>query len=284
MISTAPPRRPPWVPRSNRGGAYAVSVEAVLRLFETHRGDRLDCVSSAIDDRSCVVLGSKRGQHEVGDVAGIATPGTTNTNTQAKEVGTGEPARDRAEAVVPGETTAEAGLDAAAFEVDLVVDDEQALERSLEERDGRLNGAAGVVHVRIRLEERETSFGYANLGKMATELTLERPIVATREFIDDHEADVVAVALVAPTRVPEPDDEQVERRGGLAPTEEWQGLLLVWCGGIHLSGGLCRSLGGERLFCGLFGLGKAARAGAVGDHGLGGVVEERHSGDRCHVL
>jgi len=164
------------------------------------------------------------------------------------------------------------------------VDDEQALERRLVVRSGRLNGAAGVVHVRIRLEERETSFGYANLGKMATELTLERPIVATREFIDDHEADVVAVALVAPTRVPEPDDEQVERRGGLAPTEEWQGLLLVWCGGIHLSGGLCRSLGGERLFCGLFGLGKAARAGAVGDHGLGGVVEERHSGDGCHVL
>jgi hypothetical protein len=33
---------------------------------------------------------------------------------------------------------------------------------------------------------------------------------------------------VPPAGVAEPDDEQVERRGRLAPTEERQGLLLVW--------------------------------------------------------
>ena len=256
----------------------------MLRLFEADRNDRLDCVSSSIDDRSCVVLGNERGQHEVGDVAGIAPPGSTDPHPQAKEVGTAEPTRHRAEAVVPGETAAEAGLDAAEFEIDLIVDDEQALERHLVESGGGLHGAAGVVHVRVRLEKRETPFGYANLGKMTTELALERPAVTTCELFDDHEADVVAVTLVPPTRVPEPDDEQVERRGRLASTEEWQGLLLVWCGGFHLSGGVCRSLGGKRLFCGLFCLGKAARARAVGDHGLGGVVEERHTGDRRHVL
>ena len=261
-----------------------VSVEAVLRLFEADRNDRLDCVSSSIDDRSCVVLGNERGQHEVGDVAGIAPPGSTDPHPQAKEAGTAEPTRHRAEAVVPSETAAEAGLEAAEFEIDLVVDYEQGLERRLVERSGGLHGAARLVHVGIRLDERETSLTHAHLCQVAAELALERSAVATCELIDDHEAEVVAVALVPPAGVSKPYDEQVERRGRLASTEEWQGLLLVWCDGIHLSGGLCRSLGGQRLVCGFFGLGEPTRARAVGDHRLGGVVEERHSGDRCHVL
>jgi hypothetical protein len=44
--------------------------------------------------------------------------------------------------------------------------------------------------------------------------------LATGELIDDHEADVVTITLVSPTRVAEPNDEQIERRGRLATTEE----------------------------------------------------------------
>ena len=51
------------------------------------------------------------------------------------------------------------------------------------------------------------------------------------ELVDDHEADVVAVMFVLAARVSETDDEQVERRGALAPTEEGQGLLL-WGVGV----------------------------------------------------
>src|SRR5688572_18817749 len=40
------------------------------------------------------------------------------------------------------------------------------------------------------------------------------------ELVDHHPADVVPVAHVLPTGVPETRDEQVERRGALASTEE----------------------------------------------------------------
>jgi hypothetical protein len=42
--------------------------------------------------------------------------------------------------------------------------------------------------------------------------------VPPRELIDDHEADVVPVALVLAPRIAEADDQQVERRGAFAPT------------------------------------------------------------------
>ena len=45
-------------------------------------------------------------------------------------------------------------------------------------------------------------------------------VVPPRELVDDHPADVVPVALVTRAGVAEARDEQVERRGRLAPTEE----------------------------------------------------------------
>ena len=65
--------------------------------------------------------------------------------------------------------------------------------------------------------------------------------MAPRELVDDHEADVVPVTRVLATGVAEPDDEQIQRRGRFASTEERQGLLL-FCGravvGLGGSGGL----------------------------------------------
>jgi fructoselysine-6-P-deglycase FrlB-like protein len=40
--------------------------------------------------------------------------------------------------------------------------------------------------------------------------------VAAAELADDHRADVVAMTCVLATRIAEPDDEQVERRGAFA--------------------------------------------------------------------
>ena len=49
------------------------------------------------------------------------------------------------------------------------------------------------------------------------------PFVAPRELVDDHPAGVVARGCVLAARVAETGDEQVERRGVLAPTEEAHG-------------------------------------------------------------
>jgi hypothetical protein len=44
--------------------------------------------------------------------------------------------------------------------------------------------------------------------------------VPFRQLVHDEPADVVARLLVFAARIPEPRDQQVERRGLLAPTEE----------------------------------------------------------------
>ena len=95
----------------------------------------------------------------------------------------------------------------------------------------------------------------------------------------------------SPARVAEPDDEQVERRGVLAPTEERQGLLLV--------GGSCRrprsrGLGGDLALSALLALGRLASSASRSARPRGvehvastvscGVVEERHARDGRHVL
>ena len=54
--------------------------------------------------------------------------------------------------------------------------------------------------------------------------------------------------------------------------------------GLGGGGRLCRGLGGDRLVCCLLGLGETARARAVRDHGVGGIVEERDAVDLCDVL
>ena len=58
-----------------------------------------------------------------------------------------------------------------------------------------------------------------------------RAVVPPRELLDDHVADVVAVARVLAARVAEPDDEQVERRGAFAPSPgQAHGELLLGFG------------------------------------------------------
>ena len=82
----------------------------------------------------------------------------------------------------------------------------------------------------------------AHLGELPRELRAEGGAVPARELVDDHPADVVPVALVLAARVSEAHDEQFERRGLLAPTEEPHGLALD---GALAAGGVRPRLGGR---------------------------------------
>jgi hypothetical protein len=59
-----------------------------------------------------------------------------------------------------------------------------------------------------------------NVRDAAVELGSKGRRVPPPKLVYDHPADVVAVTLVARARVAEACDEQLERRGRLAPTKE----------------------------------------------------------------
>ena len=118
------------------------------------------------------------------------------------------------------EAAAEPHLDPARVEVDVVVHDRDLLGRELEEPSGGGERAPGEVHVRLGLQERELQAADAHLGELTGELGAEGAVVAPRELVDDHPAGVVPVARVLAAGVAEADDEQIQRRGALAPTEE----------------------------------------------------------------
>ena len=105
----------------------------------------------------------------------------------------------------------------AGVEVDVVVDDGDCSVRDLVEARGGRDRAAGDVHVRLRLQQRELQAVDADLGELPGELRLERAVVTAGELVDDHPADVVPVARVLATRVAETDDQEIERRGATRP-------------------------------------------------------------------
>ena len=141
-------------------------------------------------------------------------------DSQAQEVLRAEVLRQRAQAVVAREASAAPGLQAAGLEVDVVVDDEQRLGRDLEEPRRLAGRAARLVHVRLGLQQRELRAVEADLPQRAVELRAPGPAVAPRELVEHEPARVVTRALVLAARVAEARDQQVQRRGLLAPTEE----------------------------------------------------------------
>ena len=96
-------------------------------------------------------------------------------------------------------------------QVDLVVDDEHRVGLELEELHRGLHGAAGVVHVRLRLQERDLVPVDADLRELPVELAFPRTVVTPRELVDDEPADVVPVARVFAAGIAEAGDEQVVR-------------------------------------------------------------------------
>ena len=157
---------------------------------------------------------------------------------------------------------------------------------SLKNVHGRLDRPPGLVHVGLGLEQRHPVLVDPHLGEPAVELAAPRAAVPARELLDDHEADVVAVARVLAPRVAEPDDEQVERRGAFAPSpgqaheELLLGFGLVAAAVLGGLGRLGRGLG-------LSALGAPSAPSSTSSatssraswtdamHGLVGVVEQR---------
>ena len=177
------------------------------------------------------------------------------------------------------------------------MDDEHRLGLDLEEATRCGHGATRVVHERLGLEQREPQPIEPKLGELTGELRAPAAVEPPRELVHHHPADVVAVALVLAPGVSQPDDEQVECRGRLAPTKQPHGLALgcaLLAGGVRLR--LGRRLGGafrcllalrhlalgqllalcELLFLGL-GLDDLGRRPNRGEHRLLEVVEVAHS-------
>src|SRR5439155_18278729 len=104
--------------------------------------------------------------------------------------------RQRAQAVVAGETTAAPSLQPAGLEVDVVVDDQDRLRRNLEEPCCRGHRAAGLVHVRLRLQQGQPPLAESHLRERAGELRAPRASVPARQLVRNEPARVVAGALV----------------------------------------------------------------------------------------
>ena len=88
------------------------------------------------------------------------------------------------------------------------MDDEHVRRLDLEERRGSADRAAGVVHVRLRLEQDELAPVDVDLGQPAAELRLPRAGVPTRELVHDHVAGVVPVPRVLAARIAQARDEE----------------------------------------------------------------------------
>ena len=114
---------------------------------------------------------------------------------------------------MPRKAATRACLQAAELEIDVVVHDEHIRRLDLVEARGRGDRASRVVHVRLRLEERQPVIVDPNVRDAAVELGSKGRRVPPPELVDDHPADVVPVTLVARARIAEARDEQLERRG-----------------------------------------------------------------------
>src|SRR5439155_10285480 len=128
--------------------------------------------------------------------------------------------RERAQAVVAREPSPGPGLETTGLEVDVVVDDEERFGLDLEEARGPSDRAARLVHVGLGLQQRKAEIAEPDLRKRSGELRAPGAAVAPGQLLEDHPAGVVPRALVLAARIAEPGDEQVQRRGTTAPTEE----------------------------------------------------------------
>src|SRR5579872_1593145 len=114
-----------------------------------------------------------------------------------------------AHAVVPGSAAASFEAHDAGGEIELVVGDEDCLQRHLIEGRNTADRIAAVVHVAHRFEQPDFSLGDARTGELGAmpRLAAERRAVASRQLIHEVKAGVVTRARVFGAGVAEPDDQ-----------------------------------------------------------------------------
>src|SRR5829696_9896691 len=223
-------REPPGPPSRTTIMSPIGLVVARLRAFEPVAGEGFDRVGRARDQLVDVLVGLERREDVVGDRPAIAATRPPDPYSESQELLRAERLRDRAKAVVAGQSTAEPSLQSAGLEVDVVVDDEERRRLDLEEAGCGSERPSGLVHVGLRLQQREPKPVETRLGEAAGELRAERAAVPARELVRDEPADVVPGPLVLAPRIAETRDEQVERRGLLAPTQHAHRLVLDGAG------------------------------------------------------
>src|SRR5205085_7550319 len=121
-------------------------VESASGFVETTGGEGFDRVSRPAHDCSDVGELIEVGEDIVRDRPAVAPLRPADADAQAQEVLSSERLRDRAQAVVTRKTAAEADLEPAHREVDVVVDDEERAGIDLEEARGRPDRPTRLVH------------------------------------------------------------------------------------------------------------------------------------------
>src|SRR6185312_16265266 len=180
--------------------------------------ERLDRVRRTGNEPLGILVRLEVGEHPVGERPPVAAARPSDADAEAQEVLRAELLGGGAKPVVAREPAAPARLQPPDVEIALVVDDQDRVRLDLEELGRGLDRTPGLVHVRVRGEQRHAMRVDPHLGEAAVELRAPRAVVAPRELLHDHVADVVAVACVLAPGVPEPDDEQVEGRRAFAPS------------------------------------------------------------------
>src|SRR5271170_3576386 len=116
---------------------------------------------------------------------------------------------DRAQAVVAGIAAADLDPHFGRREIELVVDDDERAQVQLRIAQRRADAASGVVHVGLRLDQRHPYALDHALSRQSLPAGAKRAEAARpSDRIDRHEADVVAVARMARTRIAESGDDQ----------------------------------------------------------------------------
>ena len=120
------------------------------------RTSALGLVGGALDQLANLVVGLVEArQHVAGDDVGVGRVRPPDADAHPPEVRSAEPLGEALQAVVAGEPAAEAAANLAERQVDLVVDDDRALERHLQRAARRAGGGARLVHVGLRAEHRD---------------------------------------------------------------------------------------------------------------------------------
>ena len=146
-------------------------------------------------------------EHVGRDDLGIGRVGPPHADPHPPELGVAEAALEALQAVVAGQAAAEADADLTEGQVDLVVEDDDAVERHLERAARRAGRVARAVHVRLRQEDRHPRAAGAGppFGQQAAELRLRLGRSQRRDELGaDLEADVVAGRGVALPGLPRP--------------------------------------------------------------------------------